>query len=132
MPHLVIMAAGTGGHIIPGIAVAREVQRRGWTVSWLGTATGMENRLVPPTHHGFELLRPLPIVVTELAVAIPLGMGLPILHPQQAKRHALAAQFLMNRGPVRLRNAPLGSRCLFGKQPFIQLFRAEPFRQWPA
>ena len=49
MPHLVIMAAGTGGHIIPGLAVAREVQRRGWSVSWLGTATGMENRLVPPT-----------------------------------------------------------------------------------
>ena len=49
MPHLVIMAAGTGGHIIPGIAVAREVQRRGWSVSWLGTATGMENQLVPPT-----------------------------------------------------------------------------------
>ena len=49
MPHLVVMAAGTGGHVIPGLAVAREVQRRGWTVSWLGTATGMENRLVPPT-----------------------------------------------------------------------------------
>ncbi len=50
MPHLVIMAAGTGGHIIPGIAVAREVQQRGWSVSWLGTTTGMENKLVPPTH----------------------------------------------------------------------------------
>ncbi|NRF71517.1 undecaprenyldiphospho-muramoylpentapeptide beta-N-acetylglucosaminyltransferase [Aquincola sp. S2] len=49
MPHLVIMAAGTGGHIIPGLAVARELQRRGWTVSWLGTRTGMENKLVPPT-----------------------------------------------------------------------------------
>ncbi len=49
MPHLVIMAAGTGGHIIPGLAVAREVQARGWSVSWLGTTTGMENRLVPPT-----------------------------------------------------------------------------------
>ena len=49
MPHLVIMAAGTGGHIIPGLAVAREVQARGWSVSWLGTTTGMENRLVAPT-----------------------------------------------------------------------------------
>jgi UDP-N-acetylglucosamine--N-acetylmuramyl-(pentapeptide) pyrophosphoryl-undecaprenol N-acetylglucosamine transferase len=47
-PHLVIMAAGTGGHIMPGLAVAREVASRGWTVSWLGTSHGMENRLVPP------------------------------------------------------------------------------------
>ena len=47
MPHLVVMAAGTGGHIIPGLAVAREMQGRGWSVSWLGTAHGMENQLVP-------------------------------------------------------------------------------------
>jgi len=47
--HLVVMAAGTGGHVFPGIAVAREVQRRGWSVSWLGTKGGMENRLVPRT-----------------------------------------------------------------------------------
>lgn len=47
--HLVIMAAGTGGHIMPGLAVADEMKRRGWTVSWLGTQSGMENRLVPPT-----------------------------------------------------------------------------------
>ena len=46
--HLVIMAAGTGGHIMPGLAVADEMKRRGWTVSWLGTTGGMENRLVPP------------------------------------------------------------------------------------
>lgn len=49
MKHLLIMAAGTGGHIIPGLAVAKEMQARGWTVSWLGTTHGMENKLVPPS-----------------------------------------------------------------------------------
>jgi UDP-N-acetylglucosamine--N-acetylmuramyl-(pentapeptide) pyrophosphoryl-undecaprenol N-acetylglucosamine transferase len=29
--------------------VAREMQARGWSVSWLGTRSGMENKLVPPT-----------------------------------------------------------------------------------
>ncbi len=53
--HLLIVAAGTGGHVIPGLAVAAEVQRRGWTVSWLGTTTGMENKLVPPS--GIEMDR---------------------------------------------------------------------------
>jgi UDP-N-acetylglucosamine--N-acetylmuramyl-(pentapeptide) pyrophosphoryl-undecaprenol N-acetylglucosamine transferase len=47
MPHLVVMAAGTGGHVMPGLAVAQEMQHRGWSVSWLGTTHGMENRLVP-------------------------------------------------------------------------------------
>jgi UDP-N-acetylglucosamine--N-acetylmuramyl-(pentapeptide) pyrophosphoryl-undecaprenol N-acetylglucosamine transferase len=49
MKHLLVMAAGTGGHVIPGLAVAREMQSRGWSVSWLGTPSGMENRLVPPS-----------------------------------------------------------------------------------
>ena len=49
MKHLRVLAAGTGGHVIPGLAVAREMQSRGWRVSWLGTTTGMENKLVPPS-----------------------------------------------------------------------------------
>lgn len=45
---LLIMAAGTGGHVIPGLAIAGEMRQRGWQVHWLGTRTGMENKLVPP------------------------------------------------------------------------------------
>jgi UDP-N-acetylglucosamine--N-acetylmuramyl-(pentapeptide) pyrophosphoryl-undecaprenol N-acetylglucosamine transferase len=56
MSHLVIMAAGTGGHIIPGIALAREMQTRGWSVSWLGTSHGMENKLVPPTQIALDTI----------------------------------------------------------------------------
>jgi UDP-N-acetylglucosamine--N-acetylmuramyl-(pentapeptide) pyrophosphoryl-undecaprenol N-acetylglucosamine transferase len=47
MKHVLVMAAGTGGHVIPGLAVATEMKRRGWSVSWLGTDAGLENRLVP-------------------------------------------------------------------------------------
>ena len=45
---LLIMAAGTGGHIMPGLAVAEAMRARGWAVHWLGTGHGMENKLVPP------------------------------------------------------------------------------------
>jgi UDP-N-acetylglucosamine--N-acetylmuramyl-(pentapeptide) pyrophosphoryl-undecaprenol N-acetylglucosamine transferase len=55
--HLVVMAAGTGGHVIPGLAVAREMLARGWSVSWLGTTHGMENRLVPPSGIAMDTIR---------------------------------------------------------------------------
>jgi UDP-N-acetylglucosamine--N-acetylmuramyl-(pentapeptide) pyrophosphoryl-undecaprenol N-acetylglucosamine transferase len=43
---LLVMAAGTGGHVFPGIAIAKEMQARGWTVAWMGTPAGLERRLV--------------------------------------------------------------------------------------
>ncbi len=43
---ILIMAAGTGGHIFPGLAIAKELVRRGWKVVWMGTSAGMERRLV--------------------------------------------------------------------------------------
>jgi UDP-N-acetylglucosamine--N-acetylmuramyl-(pentapeptide) pyrophosphoryl-undecaprenol N-acetylglucosamine transferase len=56
MPHLFIMAGGgTGGHVIPAIAVAREVVRDGHEVLFVGTERGVEARLVPAA--GFRLER---------------------------------------------------------------------------
>jgi len=46
---------GTGGHVIPGIAVARELRSRGHQVSFAGTEQGMESRLVPEA--GFDLCK---------------------------------------------------------------------------
>lgn len=53
--RVMIAAGGTGGHIYPGIAVAKEVMRRdaGSGVRFVGTARGLETRLVPRA--GFEL-----------------------------------------------------------------------------
>jgi UDP-N-acetylglucosamine--N-acetylmuramyl-(pentapeptide) pyrophosphoryl-undecaprenol N-acetylglucosamine transferase len=50
---MMIMAAGTGGHIFPGVAIAQTMRERGWHVTWLGTAHGMEREFVPK--HGIEM-----------------------------------------------------------------------------
>jgi UDP-N-acetylglucosamine--N-acetylmuramyl-(pentapeptide) pyrophosphoryl-undecaprenol N-acetylglucosamine transferase len=53
--RVLIAAGGTGGHIYPGIAVAKEITRRDpkSAVRFVGTARGLETRLVPQA--GFEL-----------------------------------------------------------------------------
>ena len=44
--NITIAAAGTGGHINPGIAIADNLQKNGYNTSWLGTPKGMENKLI--------------------------------------------------------------------------------------
>ncbi|WP_221799218.1 undecaprenyldiphospho-muramoylpentapeptide beta-N-acetylglucosaminyltransferase [Oceanobacter mangrovi] len=48
-----MMAAGTGGHVFPALAVARALQLEGFEIHWLGTPHGMEQNLVPQA--GIEL-----------------------------------------------------------------------------
>ncbi len=44
---IMIMAGGTGGHVMPGLAVAQAMRARAWNVVWLGNPAGMEATLVP-------------------------------------------------------------------------------------
>ncbi len=56
---VVIAGGGTGGHLYPGIAVAREIQRRvpGARVSFAGTGRGLEARVVPREGFPLDLIR---------------------------------------------------------------------------
>ena len=50
----ILAGGGTGGHVIPAIAIAQELQKLYEAEAlFIGTARGLENKLVPPT--GFPL-----------------------------------------------------------------------------
>nr|WP_314489125.1 undecaprenyldiphospho-muramoylpentapeptide beta-N-acetylglucosaminyltransferase [uncultured Pseudomonas sp.] len=55
--NVLIMAGGTGGHVFPALACAREFQARGYTVHWLGTPRGIENELVPQAGIALHLIQ---------------------------------------------------------------------------
>jgi UDP-N-acetylglucosamine--N-acetylmuramyl-(pentapeptide) pyrophosphoryl-undecaprenol N-acetylglucosamine transferase len=56
---ILIAGGGTGGHLYPGIAVARELMARapGSTVTFVGTAAGIESRVIPREGFPLEVIR---------------------------------------------------------------------------
>jgi UDP-N-acetylglucosamine--N-acetylmuramyl-(pentapeptide) pyrophosphoryl-undecaprenol N-acetylglucosamine transferase len=57
--RVVIAGGGTGGHLFPGIAVARELlaRRPDAEISFAGTAQGIEARVIPREGFGLDLIR---------------------------------------------------------------------------
>ncbi len=57
--RVLIAGGGTGGHLYPGIALARELQRRdpSTVVTFVGTAAGIEARVVPREGFALDLIR---------------------------------------------------------------------------
>ena len=56
--RVLIAGGGTGGHVIPGLAIGRELRdRHGAEVRFVGTARGLEARLVPEAGFALELIR---------------------------------------------------------------------------
>jgi UDP-N-acetylglucosamine--N-acetylmuramyl-(pentapeptide) pyrophosphoryl-undecaprenol N-acetylglucosamine transferase len=58
-PRVVIAGGGTGGHLFPGIAIARELMARrpDAVVTFAGTARGIESRVVPREGFSLDVLR---------------------------------------------------------------------------
>ncbi len=56
-PKIMIMAGGTGGHVFPALAVAKELMDRQCEVQWMGTSRGIEARIVPENKITLNLLK---------------------------------------------------------------------------
>lgn len=60
--HALLAGGGTGGHIFPALAVAEELGKRGWRVSFAGNENGLEARIVPERGIPFHALPAKPMV----------------------------------------------------------------------
>ena len=54
---MLVMAGGTGGHVFPALAVAKELSENGVRIVWLGTRKGIESTLVPKAGYDICYLR---------------------------------------------------------------------------
>jgi len=79
--RVLIAGGGTGGHIIPALAVARElVARHGAEILFVGTERGLETRLVPQAGFALKLIEVGPLnnvsLMTRLRTAVEIPASL--------------------------------------------------------
>src|SRR6202161_2040580 len=74
----ILAGGGTGGHVIPALAIANELKKRyGAEVLFIGTARGIENRLVPAAGYPLQLVRVGALKNVSLVTLLKTALDLP-------------------------------------------------------
>jgi UDP-N-acetylglucosamine--N-acetylmuramyl-(pentapeptide) pyrophosphoryl-undecaprenol N-acetylglucosamine transferase len=74
----ILAGGGTGGHVIPALAIANELKKNyGAELLFIGTARGMENRLVPAAGYPLQLVRVGALKNVSLMIRAKTAFDLP-------------------------------------------------------
>src|SRR5690349_14146962 len=74
----ILAGGGTGGHVIPALAIAQELRTRfDAQVQFIGTARGIENRLVPQAGFELKLVKVGALKSVSLATRLKTMLDLP-------------------------------------------------------
>src|SRR5437763_15813459 len=77
--RVILAGGGTGGHVIPAIAIAQELKKRYQAeVLFIGTARGLENRLVPAAGFPLQLVKVGALNRVSLATRLKTVFDLPL------------------------------------------------------
>jgi UDP-N-acetylglucosamine--N-acetylmuramyl-(pentapeptide) pyrophosphoryl-undecaprenol N-acetylglucosamine transferase len=77
--RVLIAGGGTGGHVIPALAIGRELRdAHGAEVRFVGTARGLETRLVPEAGFHLDLVRSGQLKNVSLARRVRTALDLPL------------------------------------------------------
>ena len=77
--RVILAGGGTGGHVIPALAIARELQsRHAAECCFIGTSRGIETRLVPAAGFPLELIHVGALNQVSLATRVKTLLGLPL------------------------------------------------------
>lgn len=77
--RVTIAGGGTGGHVIPALAIGRELrEKHGAELLFIGTARGLETKLVPEAGFRLELVRSGQLKNVSLTTRLKTFMDLPV------------------------------------------------------
>ena len=77
--RVVIAGGGTGGHVIPALAIGRELRdKHGFEARFIGTTRGLETRLVPEAGFQLDLVRSGQLKNVSLATRLRTMFDLPL------------------------------------------------------
>jgi len=77
--RVILAGGGTGGHVIPALAIARELQSRySAECCFIGTTRGIETRLVPTAGFSLELIQVGALNQVSFATRVKTMLGLPL------------------------------------------------------